>query len=89
MNKLDISALVDIDNQYRELVDRLNERFHCNWDDAIHDSYGQYVKQMQEKTDAVHEIRVNAESLVKEIEDLRVDDLSGKADSLCGEADAV
>lgn len=89
MKDSDLSSLKENDVHYEKIVAALNERFKCEWDDPVHDSYAQYVKQLQEYSKEVKTIRRKAEALVEEVEGLKVDELKRKADALCEEAGSV
>lgn len=89
MRTVDLTPLKDNDTQYEKIVVELADRFKCEWDDSIHDSYDLYVRQLQEHSQEVRAIRCKAETLEKEAEELKVDELKKKADVLCREADSV
>jgi len=89
MKTVDLSPLKTNDTEFERLASSVEERFKCEWDDVVHDSYGLYVKQVQERARAIRTIRCKAETLVKEIEGLKVDELIKKAEYLCKEANTV
>ena len=89
MKTVDLAPLKEIDIQYEHVVTMLEERFKCEWDDAIHESYGKYVNQLRESSKEIKTIRCKAETLEKEVIELKIEELSGKAERLCREADAV
>ena len=89
MKTVDLSPLKTNDAEFERIASSVEERFTCEWDDVVHDSFGLYVKQIQERTRAIRTIRCKAETLVKEIEGLKVDELIKKAEYLCKEADTV
>lgn len=85
----DLASLSNNDAEYEKLASSLSEHYKCEWDDAVHDSYGIYVKQVQESAHSVRTIRCKAEELAKEVESLEIDDLIKKALDLCKEAGDV
>lgn len=89
MKTVDITPIKEIDIQYEKAVANLSEKYKGEWDDAVHESYGRYVTQLQELGREVRNIRCKVETLEKEAEELRIDELIRKADSLCREADAI
>jgi len=89
MRTVDLTPLKDNDTQYEKIVVELANRFKCEWDDSIHDSYDLYVRQLQEHTKEVRAIRCKAETLEKEAEELKVDEIKKMADVLFREADLV
>lgn len=89
MKTVDLTPISDIDIQYEKIVSTLDERFKCEWDDAVHESYGRFVNQLQELSREVKFIRCKVETLEKEAEGLKIEELTYKAEKLCKEADAV
>ena len=89
MKEINLTPLKEIDVQYEKITEMLDAKYQCDWDDAIHESYGRYVVQLQEMAKDVKAIRCKVETLQKEVEELRIDDLMGNPDSLCREADTV
>lgn len=87
--KIDITPIRNIDIQYEKIVSNLSERYKGSWDDAVHESYGRYVSQLQELTREVRNVRCKVETLEKEVEELKIEELTRKAEMLCKEADAI
>ncbi len=89
MKAVDLTQLKNNDVAYEQIASTVSERYVCSWDDAVHDSYREYVKQVQNRAHDLRKIRCKAEELVQELEALRIDDLRKKTNYLCGEADTV
>ena len=89
MKSYDLTTLAVLDDQFRGLTDSLSERYKGNWDDKIHDSYLTYVKQVQELSLKLHEIRCRAHSLDRAINALNIDEIEQTAMSLRQEGDNV
>lgn len=89
MKIVDLTPLKNNDAEYERLVSEVSDHYKCDWEDAVHDSYGVYVKQVQERSRAIRVIRCKAESLAKEAEALRIDELATKAVTLCREAESI
>lgn len=89
MRTADLTPLANNDAEYEKLVLEVSEHYKCEWDDTVHDSYGIYVKQVQESSRSVRVIRCKAEVLAKEAESLGIDELIWKAKVLCKEAESV
>ena len=87
--KIDITAIKENDTQYGQNVSETESRYKCDWDDAVHDSYGVLVKQLLDNAERVRNIRCKAETLQKEVEGLDIDALKEKADVLCKEAESI
>ena len=86
---VDLTPLKNNEMEYEKLMVSVLERYRCDWDDAVHDSYAAYVKQTEERSRSIREIRCKAEKIVKEIESLKIDELISKAEILCREAESV
>lgn len=89
MKTIDLTPLIEIDTELSKLTSTLSERYNCNWDDVIHDSFGIFVKQVKGRQQSVHDIRCRAELLAKEAEELKIDEQIQIAEHLCREADSV
>lgn len=89
MKTVDITPIKEIDIQYEKSIANLNEKYKGEWDDAVHESYGRYVSQLQDLSREVRDIRCKVETLEKEAEALQIEELTRKAEMLCKEADAV
>ncbi len=86
---VDLTPLKNNDSEYEKLVATIVECFKCEWDDAVHDSYASYVKQVQERSRQLRGIRCKAEELAKEAENLNIEGLNEKTQNLCEEADSA
>ena len=89
MKTVDLTPLIKNDSEYEELAASVSEHYKCEWDDAVHDSYIAYVKQVEERMCSVRAIRCKAEALVKEMYDLNIDELAQKAAILSSEAENI
>ena len=89
MTIADLTPLKNNDIEYEQLAANVSERYKCDWDDAVHDSYGVFVKQSNERRESIREIRLKAETLVKEVEGFDIDELARKGMILCREAERI
>ena len=89
MKIVDLTPLKNNDTEYERLAASVSERYKCEWDDAVHDSYGVYVRQVDERSRSVRVIRCKAEALAKEAEGLKIDELIRKTAILCREVESV
>lgn len=89
MKTYDLTPLKNNDVEYGKVIESVSEHYKGDWDDKIHDSYLRYVKQVQEQSQKVHYIRCKAETLEKEVEGLKLDELQKRVESLCREANSV
>ena len=89
MKTVDLTPLKSIDTEYERSSDTVSENYKGDWDDKIHNSYLMYLKQIQENSRKIHVIRCKAETLVKEAEGLKIDELKRRGEALCREADSV
>ena len=43
MEAINLSPLGKNDTEFQKIALSIEERFRCDWNDSIHDSYGRYV----------------------------------------------
>lgn len=89
MKTYDLTPLKRNDEEYAKMAKDVSKLYKCDWDDKVHDSYLEYVNQVQEYSEKLHVIRCKAEMLVKEIEDMIIEEMTKSAQSLCREADLI
>lgn len=89
MKNFDLTQLRKNDEEYKKMTEAVLKLYQCEWNDEIHDSFLQYVNQVQEYSRRVHIVRSKAETLVKETEGLKIDEKKKRAESLCREADSI
>ena len=89
MKDLDLKPLKDNDAQYEKLVGAVESAYKCDWDDAVHDSYAQYIEKIRELSREIRDVRCKVETLEKEADELKIDELKKKADAFCREANAI
>jgi hypothetical protein len=58
---VDLTPLKNNDSEFEKLVATIVERYKCEWDDVVHDSYASYVKQVQERSRQLRGIRCKSE----------------------------
>ncbi len=89
MKNCDLTPLKSIDTEYEKASDTVSEYYKGEWDDKIHDSFLIYLKQIQENSRKIHVIRCKTETLEKEVEELKIEELKRQCENLCKEADSV
>jgi hypothetical protein len=89
MKQYDLTPLKDNDTEYGKAIDVVEANYKCAWDDKVHDSFLRYVKHIQDYARRVHVVRCKAETLEKELDGLRIDELKTASDRLCREADSI
>lgn len=89
MKAVDLTPLKNNDAEFEKLASAVTDHYKCDWNDAVHDSYGVFVKQVQERSRSIRVVRCKAEELAKEAEGLKIDEQIRKAASLCREAENV
>lgn len=89
METVDLSQLKNNDLEYEKIAADLAEHYKCDWDDSVHDSYGRYVKQIQDNSKIVHTIRCKIEILVKEVDAFDIEKLREQAVSLEREVESM
>ncbi len=89
MNEVELSPLRDNEIQFAKLVSDIEVKYNGNWDDAVHDSYGRYVKQVCDYAEGIKVIRQTAENIQREVGELNIPGLVEYVDVLRGEAESI
>lgn len=89
MKQYDLTPLMDNDIEYGKTIEAAEKNYKCAWDDKVHDSFLRYVKQVQDYSRRVHVVRCKAETLEKELDGLRINEMITASDRLCREADSI
>lgn len=89
MSEVDLSPLIEVDNQFKKAVTDAEDKYKGDWDDPVHDSYRGLNAKLDEDSRNLHTIRCQAETIKKELYGLKVEELISRADSLCMEAASV
>ena len=89
MKTVDLSLLSQTENSYKEALLSLKEKYKCNWDDEIHDSFSVFISQIEENVNNIH-LAVSEIDLVKHsVHDINTEDLCKTAESVYREAESV
>ena len=86
MVNFDISSLQTADREFTRITETITEKYKCDWDDPVHESYGPYVKQMTAAHETFHSICGKAEDTVREMRTFDLEQTLKQADHLCEEA---
>lgn len=85
----ELNNLKEFEIKYKNAVMQLEERYKCNWDDPVHDSFGVYLRQIKDSSQKVSEIKCDIESVVNEVNELNIDDMKERAKNLVTEANQL
>ncbi len=89
MKTIDFNALKNNDEIYKQKICNAEESFKGDWNDKVHDSFSRYIRQIKEYSRLLHTLRGKAETLEKEVVEMKIDEVIKRADSLCEEADSI
>ena len=82
----DLTFLTQSSNHFSEIVTSLSEKYKCNWDDVVHDSFQLYVSKMQESSKMIHSAANEANHILKDVDSFGIDTLEKQASGLYREA---
>lgn len=85
MNSIDLSGIISIDSEMQRIADRIAEKYKCDWDDSIHDSYERYVSRMKDESQSIQQIRRQAESIETAVNALPLEQMKTEAQKLKAE----
>lgn len=89
MKNVDLSPLVSCEATYERASTNVSEKYNCAWDDAVHDSFWRFVRQVKEDGLKLHDTRTATELLEKAVDAHNVDALQSKSLALVKEAEAL
>lgn len=89
MKSVDLTPLFNNDEEFAKSAETVSDKFKCDWDDIVHDSYSVFVKHIEDCSKQIHSVRCKAETLVKEEAALKVDDVISSSDLLCKEVESI
>ncbi len=89
MKHVDLSPIISCDSAYEHASSNLTEKYNSAWDDAVHDSFSRFVRQIQENGRKLHDIRTSAKLLEEAVDAHAVDALQSKSLALAKEAEAL
>lgn len=82
MNAPELASLQKVDTEYRELSVEIKDSYRGDWDDAVHRSYGRYVKNVEQNAIKIRTVNRQARQIIKTATSLGVERLSKHADEL-------
>lgn len=89
MNIPDLSILIDCDQEYNRLYSVLEDKYNCEWDDKVHDSFARYKSMINRYSDRINMTRQNAENIKRKIEAIESKNIIERYKDLCAEAESV
>ncbi len=89
MKNVDLNPLIVNDQAYSKLAMAIKERYKCNWDDPVHDSYRTFVKETDDRSEKLQELRIKAETLKARMEEHDVAGLVDETEKLWIEAQSI
>ena len=89
MKTVDLTKLYANDKELSRLTEELKKRYKCDCDDAVHDSYGDYVKEMKYHSDEIHKECEKMKQVSSEIDSVNVDEMSNSIIDLCQRVESL
>ena len=89
MPNVTLNPLIDNDNEYQGITDKIEKNYRCDWDDPVHDSYLPFIKKMNDNSKKLHGVRKEAERIVDDIDKIKVSEIVNTAKSLYRKAELI
>lgn len=86
---VDITSLKENSLEFNQLVSDLKDKYKCDWDDSVHDSYAPFVNRITENAKELSGINSKAEIIVKEVRSLNINQLVKNSNRLTKEVHSV
>lgn len=89
MTEFDWSPLIKNDADYRMLSEAVSDYYRGDWDDEIHDSFHDYVREVQRQSNQLHRICLSAQKMGDEMEALNIEVLEKTTETLWMEEEEI
>jgi len=89
MNASDLSSLEKVDSEFQKLSMAIKESYRGDWDDAVHRSYGLYIKKVEQNATKIRMVNRQASQIIKAAASLGVERLSKNAEELRRETELI
>ena len=89
MNTIELSPLHRNAAEFQRGVLNLRNKFQCDWNDAVHESFRPFIKTMGDHAETVRRINEKAAAILQDIESCGVDALCAAAQELASEAETI
>lgn len=81
------SGLKNVSNRYEKVESVLARSYNCEWNDEVHDSFKNFVKQCEECSRLIKSITSQAERICQELNCAHIDQEKSNAEKLNREVD--
>lgn len=88
-NNVNITPLLNNDKEFRNQVDELSRMYHSSWNDDVHESYCDYLKQMNSYSEDLHHDTQTIVAIHDEIQNKNFEELDRRISSLCAEVNSI
>ena len=86
IQSINIDRILRNDMEFAEISYNIENRYRCDWDDEIHDSFGRYVQAQKKASEDLHDIRESLYRMQIEVESMKIEALLAEIDDICLEA---
>lgn len=87
MECIPVAQIKKVADNYRELSERLSRDYKGQWDDPVHDSFGEYNRKVNNTTDTIMDIFKSTQNIADS--SLDNNDIISKADKVMNEVNSV
>ncbi|MBR1764619.1 MAG: hypothetical protein IJ746_04430 [Ruminococcus sp.] len=89
MKTVDLTKLYANDKELIRLIEELKKRYKCNWDDAVHDSYNNYIKEIVHYSSMIHKECDSIKETNAEIGSVNIEEMKNTINDLCRRVDSL
>lgn len=84
-----LRVISDASQEYIRLYDSMVEKYKCEWDDKVHDSFGLYKNKISDCVDRLAKVMKNAERIESKVKEIEDEGVVERCRDLCSEAESL
>ncbi len=86
MQSINLDQILRNESEFTDISYTIENRYRCDWNDEVHDSFWVYVQEQKKASENIHNIREKAYKIQEEAESLEIESMLSEIDRICMEA---
>lgn len=89
MQEVSLSVFEEMEKKYEDAVNYTAEKYKCEWDDSVHESFKKYIDNILNCSAGVKRIKTSTEDNLKIIENMNIDNMVEASKQLGEEVESL